>query len=321
MESSRVWLCLRGLAAAGVMSWHGSSCASFRGRLVESWPSLPAYLESSLTPARRVACSSSVYCALYLVSDCEVGLVLFLWFCARNRLFQRSRYLDDFTSRNGYAPLFKSFENFFTRRLYHRIQVCLLAPILLRSHAHCYFKIPADCPWFFALPRPLCTSLHLAGDATRFILLFFWRFRTPLSGSNPPPPEFFSDRLGRPLSFHPARASWSLGLWSLGSCSSGDNYEVEVGYSVCLQARRRPSTRSLLDGAVAPSAPRREILRDSLLVLLASPRPPSAPPSPGRVQPAGVQRAGRAHRGDGARQHRRHEDGQVSPCPSSLLCV
>ena len=39
------------------------------------------------------------------------------------RVFRRSRYLDDVRAKEGYAPLFKSFENFYTRRLYHRIQV------------------------------------------------------------------------------------------------------------------------------------------------------------------------------------------------------
>ncbi|CAN0418105.1 unnamed protein product, partial [Discosporangium mesarthrocarpum] len=38
------------------------------------------------------------------------------------RFFRRSRYLDDVKVVEGYAPLFKSWENFYTRRLYHRIQ-------------------------------------------------------------------------------------------------------------------------------------------------------------------------------------------------------
>jgi serine palmitoyltransferase len=40
--------------------------------------------------------------------------------CAK--LFQRSRYIES-VPPEGYAPLFKSWENFYTRRLYHRIQV------------------------------------------------------------------------------------------------------------------------------------------------------------------------------------------------------
>lgn len=39
------------------------------------------------------------------------------------KVFRRSRYIDDVRSKPGYAPLFKSWENFYTRRLYHRIQV------------------------------------------------------------------------------------------------------------------------------------------------------------------------------------------------------
>lgn len=39
------------------------------------------------------------------------------------KVFRRSRYLEDVRPKDGYAPLFKSWENFYTRRLYHRIQV------------------------------------------------------------------------------------------------------------------------------------------------------------------------------------------------------
>lgn len=55
-------------------------------------------------------------------------------FCAK--IFQKGRYLankkdtgcpaDDFTQ---YAPLLKSFENFYTKRLYHRIQDCFNRPL------------------------------------------------------------------------------------------------------------------------------------------------------------------------------------------------
>ena len=53
-----------------------------------------------------------------------------------SKVFRRGRYLShtkdrDFASNNinSYAPLLKSFENFYTRRLYHRIQDCFNRPI------------------------------------------------------------------------------------------------------------------------------------------------------------------------------------------------
>ncbi|CBN76133.1 Serine palmitoyltransferase [Ectocarpus siliculosus] len=52
------------------------------------------------------------------------------------KVFRRSRYLDDFQAKEGYAPLFKSFENFFTRRLYHRIQHCWNRPVCSSPGAH-----------------------------------------------------------------------------------------------------------------------------------------------------------------------------------------
>lgn len=55
-------------------------------------------------------------------------------FCGR--VFRRSRYLDDVRAKEGYAPLFKSFENFYTRRLYHRIQHCWNRPVCSSPGAH-----------------------------------------------------------------------------------------------------------------------------------------------------------------------------------------
>lgn len=53
-----------------------------------------------------------------------------------SKIFQRGRYLSDSQKRdfesnemNNYAPLLKSFENFYTRRLYHRIQDCFNRPV------------------------------------------------------------------------------------------------------------------------------------------------------------------------------------------------
>ena len=53
-----------------------------------------------------------------------------------SKIFQRGRYLSlsqkrDYPSNDvdNYAPLLKSFENFYTRRLYHRIQDCFNRPV------------------------------------------------------------------------------------------------------------------------------------------------------------------------------------------------
>lgn len=47
----------------------------------------------------------------------------------------QSRYKDN-TRKNGYALLFKSWESFYTRRLYHRIQDCWNRPIASSPGAH-----------------------------------------------------------------------------------------------------------------------------------------------------------------------------------------
>eukprot|EP00611_Tribonema_gayanum_P020739 TRINITY_DN3852_c0_g1_i3.p1 TRINITY_DN3852_c0_g1~~TRINITY_DN3852_c0_g1_i3.p1 ORF type:complete len:510 (-),score=176.13 TRINITY_DN3852_c0_g1_i3:1864-3246(-) len=51
------------------------------------------------------------------------------------KIFQRSRYIQSVPPA-GYAPLFKSWENFYTRRLYHRIQDCWNRPIDSSPGAH-----------------------------------------------------------------------------------------------------------------------------------------------------------------------------------------
>ncbi len=53
---------------------------------------------------------------------------------ALGRLLRRSRYY--YPTTPGYAPLFKSWENFYTRRLYHRIQDCWNRPIAGSPGAH-----------------------------------------------------------------------------------------------------------------------------------------------------------------------------------------
>ncbi len=54
---------------------------------------------------------------------------------ALGKLLQRSRYAAN-RPIPGYAPLFKSWENFYTRRLYHRIQDCWNRPIAGPPGAH-----------------------------------------------------------------------------------------------------------------------------------------------------------------------------------------
>ena len=49
--------------------------------------------------------------------------------------FGRSRYLDQLPKK-GIAPLLNSWENFFTRRLYHRIQDCWNRPIASAPGTH-----------------------------------------------------------------------------------------------------------------------------------------------------------------------------------------
>lgn len=51
------------------------------------------------------------------------------------RLFGWTRYQSEIPEK-GYAPLLKSWENFFTRRLYHRIQDCWARPIASSPGAH-----------------------------------------------------------------------------------------------------------------------------------------------------------------------------------------
>lgn len=57
-------------------------------------------------------------------------------------LFGKGRYLRDNTkghpsdNRQHYAPLLKSWENFYTRRLYHRIQDCFNRPVASNPGAH-----------------------------------------------------------------------------------------------------------------------------------------------------------------------------------------
>jgi len=62
-------------------------------------------------------------------------------FCAR--LFRRGRYLAHAKTKTFpsddislYAPLLKSFENFYTKRLYHRIQDCFNRPVASNPGAH-----------------------------------------------------------------------------------------------------------------------------------------------------------------------------------------
>ena len=89
-------------------------------------PRSMAYLKPSGNVQIKLTALENVFSHTYLRSMCMLMNGFCAWFRSL-RVLGRSRYLEDFRARDGYAPLFKSFENFFTRRLYHRIQVGWMA--------------------------------------------------------------------------------------------------------------------------------------------------------------------------------------------------
>ena len=86
----------------------------------------PVYTELSATP--RVLCIPEKLRTL--IFDSPSGCVFIVCGHIRDilaKIFRNGRYMEKKTEK--YAVLLKSWENFYTRRLYHRIQDCFNRPI------------------------------------------------------------------------------------------------------------------------------------------------------------------------------------------------